>query len=71
MSRQHREKASQKSGQHIPEEVLHGSILLSEDAPTSYGYQKAARSAMRGRQATDQRKAPGFGRGLFLFFPLS
>ncbi len=25
---QRREKASQKSGQHIPEEVLHGSILL-------------------------------------------
>ena len=35
MSRQRREKASQKSGQHIPEEVLHGVTLLSEDGPKS------------------------------------
>ena len=33
VSRQRREKASQKSGQHIPEEVLHGVTLLSEDGP--------------------------------------
>ena len=33
VSRQRREKASQKSGQHIPEEVLHGDTLLSEDGP--------------------------------------
>ena len=32
---QRREKASQKSGQHIPEEVLHGVTLLSEDGPKS------------------------------------
>lgn len=34
MNRHSREKAGQESGQHIPEEVLHGSILLSENAPT-------------------------------------
>lgn len=33
MSCQRRKKAGQKSGQHIPEEVLHGDTLLSEDGP--------------------------------------
>ena len=33
MGRYRREKASQKSGQHIPEEVLHGVTLLPEDGP--------------------------------------
>lgn len=65
MNHQGRKNGGHKRGQHVPEKVLHGSILLSEDAPTSYGYQKAARAAMRGGQAADQRKAPGFGRGLF------
>ena len=31
--RYRREEASQKSGQHIPEEVLHGVTLLPEDGP--------------------------------------
>ena len=34
VSHQRREKASQKSGQHIPEEVLHGDTLLPEDGPS-------------------------------------
>lgn len=33
VGRYRREKASQKPGQHIPEEVLHGDTLLSEDGP--------------------------------------
>ena len=34
MNRHGHEKARQKHGEHIPEEVLHGCILLSENAPT-------------------------------------
>ena len=30
-----RKDGGQQSGQHIPEKVLHGSILLSENVPTS------------------------------------
>ena len=33
MSRQRREKAGQKSGQHIPEEVLHGDTSFRRTAP--------------------------------------
>lgn len=38
MGRQRREKAGQESGQHIPEEVLHGDTLLSEDGPGEVVY---------------------------------
>lgn len=48
MNHQGSKNGGHKRGQHVPEKVLHGSILLSEDAPTAYGYQKAARAAMRG-----------------------
>ena len=34
MNRHSRKDAGQKTGQHIPEEVLHGHNPLSEDAPT-------------------------------------
>ena len=34
MSRYSRKKAGQKSGQHVPEEVLHGVNLLPEECPT-------------------------------------
>ena len=35
MNRHSRKDAGQKTGQHIPEEVLHGHNLLSEDVPTA------------------------------------
>ena len=35
MNRHSRKDAGQETGQHIPEEVLHGHNLLSEDAPTA------------------------------------
>lgn len=53
------EDARQEGGEQVPEELLHGSILLPENAPTKATYRKILRLASGIHSIADNKESPG------------